>query len=1490
MAWSFWAEDAYRTHFFCALCGGPFAHVYRTNEPPKRHTTRRRGQSEEQEWDELGELRGHHTIPSDWNETLSQEELDANAKPISTLEESLRRFQDPPPDPQNTDVARPPVRRAYDGSLIQDEHMRWTTVIRALIHENAQVQPEGGPEQVDARNRVYLTGRGRVREEGSYADAHPTIAADLEYGETDDAGTPVFYDTSCQFHLYQEPDREDRRFVIGSIPFHENCWEILYQAIHSCRSRRGLPDVLANDIVDLQLIWSYLCEMLPVASSVNTSESIITRLSPGYMGDHGYREAQACGEGKKWLHQDDLHWLVANPYRDSIIEDSFRPLVISAGSLRSSGKSAPSIRRRLRDPFCSLPFEILQEVLKYLSCWEAFQWRASSVPVAAMEIPPRIFWRFLNEELRYVPDFLREMESVKAKEDAIRYNWKLTFESVSRGWRTDQGLRNRRRIWKIVEPMADELVERSRQNIERISGLDEHMSTNLTVVRGNVGVRSGSQGDHQTVVFAKSTLAEDETDGWPSEEALLGQTTSIRKRIYPSQFVRSLHSIHVWLDPERNHVRGMEFIFLVGSKDTDSQSTERKFFGNRTALRESIGLEAEDYALIGFNVCWYGGYVQGIQFVFEDPKNPPIETGDVKILSHPLGCWNGPSRRLVAPRKYRNLAGVTGYVNALGCIETFAILEEKIVSTSANGQYTITPPDTVPLSHHQSSLWDAPPPSDVQLEDRVGPTIGDWKTRAASCEVFVKTSLHDPPGGGRLEEITGFAAGDFLVGLRFQYRDDQNNATVQDVGQCLGSEKEIVRFEAGDVISVAIISYSDLGIHSLQIILSSGRVGRAIGSRYLGTRTVFIEAETFPRRIRESLGIFQFLKSAIIGFHCLYSPELERFLQLGVVTSPEPARSGPPSTLISPIQSSPLLSPSFSSCKSLPFLEKDRLKNSWVDGAPPKDLTPGRKHSDSTKMMTLPSRAGFAGWVSFREPFSRIVVYGQMEGIRFSFLSSDRGDLYFGNTASSLPQYSQTFAKAGSRITCIARTPVKLGRKGKMPERGRLPNIQFLSSGRRRAPAEQVEVESEFLAGIQFSFTATALVDWHPLFDFNGVRNSRAEEANRLSQIQNHWKSAVVAKTHPLAETDSNVLGKFRVLADFFDGPRRSDRADGVKGYVNGTRLCGLRFRRHGLWDEEPLGQSSAFERTFLLKRSERFVSLFVAETMSLGGVGAMAFCTNLNRVSPWFGMSFHGRTVARVPPKGRKAVGVYMAFSKPNECEAIGVIHEEADRSHSTSVVKAPSLLPSSEVSRRDFATELEWVTDPQDLPPNHRLSSDIGMQEVCDPALQRAFTVFAPDQLNKIEAFVNSISGRFGLKGLRFIGSRHMGTVILNDWQDQYATSVEDLSLNINGSGGERIIGAHITFHLHRNGKRIIGFLVKTNRGRQCDLARWSLFTDEEPLPDRVYHKEIQCGPGEEVVGLHYVFGPSTKYVHDIGLITKMDVPAWGGKRTTRSSRVTL
>ena len=206
-----------------------------------------------------------------------------------------------------------------------------------------------------------------------------------------------------------------------------------------------------------------------------------------------------------------------------------------------------------------------------------------------------------------------------------------------------------------------------------------------------------------------------------------------------------------------------------------------------------------------------------------------------------------------------------------------------------------------------------------------------------------------------------------------------------------------------------------------------------------------------------------------------------------------------------------------------------------------------------------------------------------------------------------------------------------------------------------------VEVDSAFLAGVVFNFSSKRIADWRPLFDWDRIPDIGNDFCSKAVQLRNHWKTPELTHLCPTAQTDETLLGRYRVLADVFDH-HVDGKADGVKGYTSNGRFCGLCFRRNGLWDEEPLGQSSPYETTFFLHEDEEFVSIYVSQTAMFGSGGALVvsqsparsiitkdtkLCTNFGRTTPWIGNPLSGVSTPKAAPVGHRTLGIYLAFSE---------------------------------------------------------------------------------------------------------------------------------------------------------------------------------------------------------------------------------------------------
>ena len=440
-----------------------------------------------------------------------------------------------------------------------------------------------------------------------------------------------------------------------------------------------------------------------------------------------------------------------------------------------------------------------------------------------MPIPQREYRRFIREEMSYLPKLLRQTEDYQPHGQP-RIDWKNIFEYVSRSWKVDNGLRNRRRIWKILQPIADDLVERSSENLHVNGGMPKAVADATSIVRGAVGRLSGSDGWRETLLFV-NPIRNSGADSGTSEpgtvnSASLSIESSSAEPLGPNELVSSIKQIRIWLDPVTSHVRGLEFSAEYKSTSYRNSTQFCKQIGVcQTLLCETYRPHpADSMVLIGFYVCWKNGSLSGIRFVFDNETTTPVEAADDEILSPPFGDWDYPVRRLVCPRKYRHLAGVTVFVNSLGFIETFAIMEQRFpITFDVTDLHVTEPPVTVPLSHAEASMWKFPPPNNVLLLEREGPIMDDWRTRAS--EWMIRPHLNLFGQSRRTIQVRGYLKNSYLVGLSFQYSIGRGSRT-DTLGFCDLKPSQSFKIPSGDDIYGAVINYGPLGVHGLQVSFS----------------------------------------------------------------------------------------------------------------------------------------------------------------------------------------------------------------------------------------------------------------------------------------------------------------------------------------------------------------------------------------------------------------------------------------------------------------------------------------------------------------------------------------------------------------------------------------------------------------------------------------------------------------------------------------------
>jgi hypothetical protein len=302
----------YDTHFYCALCGGPFAQVFRTPVSPATSrcisVTEPQGSKDPADTDPQCEL----NFGGEENRALPEEvvEKDMGYGARRSRERRLRAEEEG--RRRGVMSERRTVRQAYDGKRISVRQMKWTKNLRALIHHKARDQPFNSHLYTETGEEAFLTGRGLIRQSYNWADA---FASDQE-DEDVASEYPLFQESTDGrnvhgFHLYQELSGDRVKGFISSIPFHAECWSLFKLAVEVTGHEKNLECFI--DDFEGQ-IWDCLRGFIDISGEkrqadqthtnlhAGTRKEIVTRLSAV-----DYREAQGSGEGWHWRHEDGCH-------------------------------------------------------------------------------------------------------------------------------------------------------------------------------------------------------------------------------------------------------------------------------------------------------------------------------------------------------------------------------------------------------------------------------------------------------------------------------------------------------------------------------------------------------------------------------------------------------------------------------------------------------------------------------------------------------------------------------------------------------------------------------------------------------------------------------------------------------------------------------------------------------------------------------------------------------------------------------------------------------------------------------------------------------------------------------------------------------------------------------------------------------------------------------------------------------------------------------
>ncbi|KAI5854718.1 hypothetical protein BZA05DRAFT_248172 [Tricharina praecox] len=1521
----------YETHFYCALCGGPFAQVFRTAVHPAHSSNANPdgggGSSSICTATPPQGLSKQAPDPEDLDSSNEFNFVGKNAViPEDVIVEkgmgyAARRRRQLRLRAQPRHVAgegKAAVRQAYDGDLISVRQMKWTKNLRALIHNEAANTPANWQRYTEVGEQVFLTGRGLIRQSDNWADAYASV-------DDEDGGNPeypIFSESDLLrntygFHVYQELGGTHVQSSISSIPFHDECWSLLDWAIEVTGDEKGIDGM--NEDIDYDHMWGYLRSLVAIsgrrqqADQTNavlregtTRKEIVTRL-----GEVNYREAQGSGEGWKWRHEDGCHWLAADP---SMISVRDHPLKL----LPNHDPLPMAPRAALVDPFSSLPPEVILEIWSYLSSSDIFSLKIASPDALNVELRPSYYRRFLKQEFKYLPTLAPEIgrhEEYIKRGIPSSIDWRGSFERLRRLIRTprlpenasdedyrrewdriDIGLKNRNRIWKIVKPIAETLVETSTYAMRTLLGAPGDAAKQTSVVRGYVGARSGREGTVNTAYIGnRGRLPE-----WmePEDEDEKEETVNIKAE-----------KVRFWCDGPTGVFCGLEF-----SVHDEELGSDTRRFGREGSKHFDLSLRGR--VIVGFAFCYDAtdGVICGAQaiWLYESDSKSCVDFQFAKKI----GQWDKLMRQIIVPTRYRKFVGLTGFLSSAGFIETVGILEETFVEEDDHfgaRSARSAPPRTLPLTHEEASLWkDRIPPRSVYMHEREGAAIPDWRLRGAEWEVWERSSSENElglrskfPSSSRLESIVGYYDQHFLRGLEFMYVDRNRRRTSCLLGVREGGKEGVFAVDEKEPIIASVISFGDEGVYGILFLTKTGRKSQVFGPRFRGTHKVFAPqpdlsnpAGQCGNEHRENI------HTNIVGVHGIYDYEDKRFLQLGLAFL-EPAEGG---SCVGSIFTQPL------PC-SIPFDAKDESFESlgvWEDTPPNKHWVIGSSPSDiaidsSCRVRRRKPFNDFSGWASLKS-VSRIIIYGEMKGIRFSY-AGDEPDIFFGDVDDESDTVVQEInQRSGEEIVGVA---VLENRSSSYDDddEGEDSTINFpvpmeriffitnFGEAEISSPVKCRTQFSEYIVAVKFDFNHDQLISWAPIFTTTPKRSlERKEQRSREQRMQISCEQRELIRLirFPWRASDRNIIEDFYisetayVVSTVFDESSETGHVDAVKAYVTREgRFCGFIFRRRGKWPKGVFGERSAFETTFELWEGERFDSIFVPEVDGCRSSSALALSTNRGRTTPWFGIIQSGATALHLtPPPGHISVGLYGAqFKKPSLYERIqwnllGLLYRPRE---STSVCVAYSGTrqnPSEpEYHTEDPATHLRWLNGSPfqtrglvftPLLQGHRNQPSRERYRGQAPeSVGRAFSVFQPENLLQIRVWCSQ-----GICSIRLHGTDAMGVITVGDWPaDAEGVNLSsERKMLINGPDGERISRIKVAFRkLGSDEERIVGLSFHTTFGREKTIIG-SMGT----VPFDCFNKSVAallCPDDHEIVGLHGIFGVFD--IHDLGLVVRKATP---------------
>ncbi|KAI5790275.1 hypothetical protein EDC01DRAFT_121523 [Geopyxis carbonaria] len=1517
-------KSQYDTHFYCALCGGPFAQVFRTPENPAQHcysnvsddgAEQSTSQPDPTDLDPKNEF----NYSGGDDRIIPEEVVEQDMSYIAARSRKLRlRAQQ---EGRRKGIMKEPsiVRQAYDGRRISTQQMKWTKNLRALINRKAEQQPLNYENYLQPQTGAYLTGRGLIRQRDTWADAFANIEEDetIEAAEDDEDGDviahtefPVFSDSARArntfgFQVYKELGPHPNSFIT-SIPFHDECWTLLDLALEESGLERGLSGM--NERLTDDDLWFYLRSLITISGEKQEPhqtfsecrKDAVTRL-----GDIDYREAQSSGEGWHWKHEDGRHWLVADPSSISVLDEPLK-------TLPSTRPLPYAPRAALIDKFMDMPAEVILEICSYLTSTDVFCLKTASPAVLNIALPDSYYRRFLREEFKYLPKLKHEITKYELdirERRGCNIDWRGSFERLRFLMRTpnvshdidhpdygkewdevDIGLKNRRRIWKIVKPIAETLVEQSIYALEQLHEAPIRNTKSTSVVRGYVGTRSGKEGSTHTAYF-----------GPRAERPLI--SSSPDSAIYIEneecgEIQIEIKSIRFWCDIKTGNFCGMQFNIIDPIRGTEYRKFGREGGNHYEEL-------VRNKILAGFAFCVADGIITGAQLFHYGYNSPedlsyadgsPIPESKKTEFGRRIGNWNGIIRKVVVKSSWRNLVGVTGFLNSTGFIETIALIEE-CKNTKDDGQQfgpLARPSCTVPLTHEEASLWrDRLIPADVAVHEREGPAIPEWQMTGADWEIWESKWHEDGVENEHrrkrtLVKMTGYYDKKFLRGLEFTYIEDKSGARITSLmGFRDGDMQSSIEVNPTETLVAAVISFGDEAVNGILFVTDHSAISDVFGPRYVGTHKVFAPPpnhELSSRGATKTAYHREEINSRIVGLHALYDYEERKFLQLGLILPQEDLSFN-----------------LYGICLTcdIPFDKPNDQAGLWDTGPPPDEWTIGSSDVFAECEAYFPKmRQGsndYSGWAKL-ESLREVTIYRNFMGIKFSYTNSDK-EIYFGSIGNESDiSLVQTFdPEGGEKIIGFATIEADEEDTNAKPfddeisiisatsryESKPLKRLYFLTNHNKdESPyLNKVGSTGKYLCGIKFDFNFNQILSYAPIFDLTEVKNKPDKYANLCDKIRLPWKKLDKSINSdpgiPIPKTAKTIAISFR--------ENELGRIDAVKGYARSNgRFCGLLFRRNGRWSNDAFGERSPHEITFEIGKDEYFDSLFLPEHESgFLGFEAIALSTNLGNTTPWIGKTDGIPRHRKAPPE---CVGIGLFAAQEEEesprwqqeeyrSDLVGLLYRTSRPGEKEPRVPETRKKPlPTQYFCRDPETNLRWLNDFQSRDESITLSlGNYGKPRYYREDrkdLGRAFLVFDPSQLLQVRVWCGTGPGVRGILGIRFRGTPAMGIVTAGDWPDEKnkkLTSAE--KINIAGPDGERLVKIKLAFQrLAEQEDKIIGLAIETSFGRTKTIVSSSLCPEKPIDLNSSNVKILECPGDKEIVGLNGIYG--TYQIHDLGL----------------------